>query len=148
DILKKGENMPNKVVVITFDDGYEDNLKNAVPILEKYGFMATVFLTTGWIGDKNHLTKHGNKLSMLDWDQIKEIHTTGLIDFQPHTVSHPRLSKIDPNQAKKEMIDSKKEIEDRLDKKCWAFAYPYGDFNKEIESAAEDLFDLTLSVEK
>lgn len=129
--LEKDGELPQKAVVITFDDGFEDNYNNAFPILKKYNFPATIFLATGLVGRKINNAQN-IPLKMLDWAQIKEMHNSGLIDFQSHTVSHQRFNKMKLDEIEKEIIDSKKIIEENLNKKCEFFAYPRGWYNDEI----------------
>ena len=120
--------IPLKTVVLTFDDGYQDNYFNAFPILKKYNFPATIFLATGFIG-KNRISSSGATLKILNWDQIIEMHNSGLVDFEPHTVSHLKLHRLSLEEAKKEILNSKRTIEEKLNKKCKFFAYPYGKYN-------------------
>lgn len=131
EFLEKGEELPQKAVVITFDDGFEDNYFNAFPVLKKYNFPATVFLATGLIGGEINNSQN-IPLKMLNWRQIEEMHSSGLVDFQPHAVSHQRLDKFDKNKIKEEIIESRKIIEEKLDKKCLFFAYPKGKYNQDI----------------
>jgi peptidoglycan/xylan/chitin deacetylase (PgdA/CDA1 family) len=146
ELIKTGEKLPRKAVVITFDDGYEDNYSEAYPVLRKYNFPATIFLTTGWIGDKGHVNKRGVALPMLDWNQIEEMHASGQINFEPHTVSHPRLTKIPLKEAEHEVWESMREVERRLGKSCHFFAYPYGDFNSAVAAIAGKAFEGILTV--
>ncbi|KKQ40788.1 MAG: Polysaccharide deacetylase family protein [Microgenomates group bacterium GW2011_GWC1_37_8] len=140
EYINSKKKIPKKSVVLTLDDGYEDNYLTVFPMLKKYNFPATIFLITGLVGNKNY-SNRGIKLPMLDWGQIQEMHSSGLIDFQPHTVSHPRLSISLPNEVIYEMEDSKKEIERRLGKKCTLFAYPKGDYNISTIEIAGRIFD-------
>jgi peptidoglycan/xylan/chitin deacetylase (PgdA/CDA1 family) len=126
------KNIPPKTVVLTFDDGYEDNYFNAFPILKKYNFPATIFLATAFIGKKIPNSAE-IPLNALNWDQIKEMHNSGLIDFEPHTVHHPRLPLIPLEEAEKEILESKTIIEEKLNKKCKFFAYPHGSYNSQIQ---------------
>ncbi|MEK9153419.1 MAG: polysaccharide deacetylase family protein, partial [Patescibacteria group bacterium] len=91
DILEKKQPLPAKAVVISFDDGYQDNFIFAWPILQKYNFPATIFLTNGTVGGEK-IKKNGQRLKMLAWPEIAKMQNSGLINFQPHTISHPRLS--------------------------------------------------------
>jgi len=131
EILETGKSLPSKTVVLTFDDGFKDNYDNAYPILKKYNFPATIFLATGLIGQEI-----GNSqnifLPALNWLQIQEMYRSRLIDFQPHTVSHQRLDKVDFKKADEEIVESKKIIKERLNKKCYFFAYPRGCYNQQI----------------
>ena len=123
-LLESNKELPRKTVVLTFDDGFEDNYINVFPVLNKYNFPATIFLITGLV-NKEMNNSQNIPLKILNWDQIQEMHESGLIDFQPHTVNHQEINK-------EEIINSKKEIEERLNKRCEFFAYPRGVYNNEI----------------
>jgi len=131
DFLESKTRIPKKAFVLTFDDGYEDNYFNAWPIFKKYNFPATIFLAAGLAGGKiNNVSNI--PLKALNWQEIEEMHWSGLIDFEPHTVSHQRFERLNLNQIEQEIIISKKMIEERLNKKCHFFAYPRGWYNEKI----------------
>jgi len=130
EFLESGEELPQKTAILTFDDGFQDNYTNAYPILKKYNFPATIFLATGLIGQEV-ITSQGS-LSLLNWLQIGEMHQSDLIDFEPHTVNHLKLDQIDLIKAETEIKESKRIIEERLNKKCYFFAYPRGCYNQQI----------------
>lgn len=141
NVLEFEREIPKKTVVLTFDDGYGDNCINAFPILKKYNFPATIFLITGLIGDKINNAQNIT-LKALNWEQIKEMHNSGLIDFEPHTVNHEKITE-------KEIIDSKKEIEEKLNKKCYFFAYPKGKYdNNAMKILKENGFKAARTVKK
>jgi peptidoglycan/xylan/chitin deacetylase (PgdA/CDA1 family) len=148
EYVRNKKEVPPKTIVLTFDDGYEDNYLTAFSVLKQYGFPATIFLATGLLGNKSYTNKRGIHLPMLDWSQIKEMHNSGLIDFQPHTMNHPKLSQINIDEARKEISDSKMFIEKELNKQCRFFAYPYGDFNKDVKYIISQYFDVALSIKK
>lgn len=116
----KKTKLPAKPIVVTFDDGYKDNYFNAYPVLKKYNIKATIFLVTGLIGRPNYLS----------WEQIKEMQKSGLVDFESHTVHHPDLSKLPPEQVYQELVQSKQTIEKELRKPVKIFAYPYGMYKR------------------
>ena len=91
-----------RYVVITFDDGFRDFYTNAFPILEKYGFTATMFLSTGFINNGSRF-KGGKCLS---WDEVRELHNKG-IEFGSHTVTHPQLKTLNKKQIEYEVRKSK-----------------------------------------
>jgi len=131
DILEKKQPLPVKAVVLSFDDGYIDNFIFAWPILQRCGFPATIFLTTGAVGGEK-IKKDGQRLKMLDWPEVEKMQKSGLVDFQPHTMSHPRLAQLEREEAQKEIIGSLIAVEEKLGKKEKFFAYPYGDYNQGV----------------
>jgi peptidoglycan/xylan/chitin deacetylase (PgdA/CDA1 family) len=126
--LKYGRALPEKPVLITFDDGYLDNYTNAYPILQKHGFTATIFLITDLIGqDERYLT----------WDHVREMNKNGFV-FGSHTVSHRPLTKLNPDEVRQELIASRDEIEKQLGQKPKYFAYPTGAYNLQIEELVRE----------
>jgi Polysaccharide deacetylase len=110
-----------KAVVITFDDGYQDFLTEATPVLKQYGFMATVFLATGRI-QQTSMRLEG--VDYLTWSDVRELHQEG-IQFGSHTVTHPDLRCLGPEQIEYELGYSKEVIEQRLGVAVNSFAYPF-----------------------
>ena len=106
-------------VVITFDDGLRDFYTSAFPILKKFGFKASVFLTSGLI-DKAFITGR----ECLKAPEIKELAEKG-IEFGSHTVSHPQLKTLSRNEIVYELANSKKMIEDIIGSPVSLFSYPY-----------------------
>jgi Predicted xylanase/chitin deacetylase len=121
--LNHDRELPEKPIIITFDDGYLDNYTNAYPIMKKYGFTATIFLVT-------NLIDHDERF--MTWEQVKTMQQDGFV-FGSHTVSHIPLNKLPREQAMAELIDSRKEIEYRLGTKPRYFAYPTGAYNSQVE---------------
>ncbi|MCS6800661.1 MAG: polysaccharide deacetylase family protein [Chloroflexota bacterium] len=122
-----GRALPPKPVVITFDDGFADFSRYALPVLSRYGLTATLYLVTGAIGGQARwLAPEGEAdRRMLSWAEVREIAQAG-IECGAHTVTHPRLDALPRTQAAAEIRWSKATIEDRLGKECATFAYPYG----------------------
>ncbi|GAV21545.1 polysaccharide deacetylase family protein [Carboxydothermus pertinax] len=133
DYLEYGKPLPEKPIVITFDDGYRDNYYYAFPILKKYGFRATIFIITGIVGKTNEWDEREGKPTnyMLTWQQIDEMAKYG-IEFGAHTVNHPRLTKVPLTVAEKEIVDSKKMLEEHFKRPIKYFCYPYGLYNDQI----------------
>ncbi|MBU0534185.1 MAG: polysaccharide deacetylase family protein [Candidatus Omnitrophica bacterium] len=132
--------LPSKSIILTFDDGYEDNYTYAFPILKEFRFSATIFLITkdigglsGWINSEETI-----KEPLLSWDKIKEMANYG-IDFQPHTHTHPSLPKLDKEKIKKELVISREIIEKQLGKKADFLCYPYGHFNSGVQQILKEV---------
>jgi peptidoglycan/xylan/chitin deacetylase (PgdA/CDA1 family) len=109
------------LVGITFDDGYQDFHTNAFPILNRYGYSATVFLPTAYIGQASRQFKGAQ---CLRWNQVRELRKAG-IEFGSHTVTHPQLRSVTTEQMRTEVGRSKDEIQQQLGEPVETFAYPY-----------------------
>ncbi|WP_378950380.1 polysaccharide deacetylase family protein [Pelosinus sp. sgz500959] len=110
--------LPSHPIVITFDDGYEDNFLTALPIMEKYHMRSTVFVVSGLVGTTEYLS----------WQQISEMqerHT----EIGSHTVSHIGLSSLSPEQQRREIVESKVALEEHIRRPIQFLAYPYGEFS-------------------
>lgn len=133
--------IPDKTVALTFDDGYEDNFSIVLPILKKFGFPVTIFLAT-------ELPHQEGQLALLNNGQIKAMAETGLVDFQPHTAHHLKLTKIPISEAEQEIVASRDFISRQLNKKSAYFAYPHGRHNDQIVGLLRRLgFQLGFTVE-
>lgn len=131
--------LPSHPIVITFDDGYEDNYLYAVPILRKYHFKAIIFVVTGDVGKLNVWDVRAGRegLKMMDWQQLRSLEKQG-IAIGSHTVTHPYLTSVDQGTAKREIVESKKVLEKKLGKPVRVFAYPYGDANSSVKRMVKE----------
>ncbi len=120
--IQYNEPLPEKPVLITFDDGYRDTFSEAYPILKKYNLVATVFLITDYVGDNDRY---------LTWEQVKEMHANGII-FGSHTLNHVSLVDASPEYAEYQLTKSREGIEWRLKEPVKYFAYPGGFYNQAI----------------
>jgi peptidoglycan/xylan/chitin deacetylase (PgdA/CDA1 family) len=127
--VKEGKVLPERAVLITFDDGYRNNFTYAYPILKKYNFRVTIFLVTQYIGKKNGWGKGDEEI--LSWDEIEEMKRKGF-SFGSHTRTHPNLLELSQNKILSEIRDSKRILEEKLGEQVNFFAYPYGKFNPRI----------------
>lgn len=199
--------LPPRPAIITFDDGYYDNLLRAFPVLKARNLGAIIFLTTGFIGTRqpfywdivaycfHHARRDHADLPLLGerhwvdaasrekvmlawvealkkipetqkraliegigetldasipddkfsnlyltWDQVREMSQNGM-EFGSHTVSHPILTRIPPEQARRELGESKRRVEEEIQKPVTSLAYPNGqeaDFSGEIINIARE----------
>jgi peptidoglycan/xylan/chitin deacetylase (PgdA/CDA1 family) len=136
------------VVGLCFDDGYADVARNAVPILARHGFGATVFLPTGVIDGTAALSWYATQPPLLTWDQVRALDRAGTLRFGAHTVTHPNLLALDEPAARAEVVGSKEALEQRLGHAVGAFCYPAGLFGaRERRLVAEAGFALATSCE-
>lgn len=117
--LISGKPLPAKPVLITFDDGWENQYTYAFPILKKYHDPAVFYIYSRAVGVKHFLT----------WDQVRELQTAGM-EIAGHSRTHPELPTIkDIAEMRKELADSKVVIEKELGRPITDFAYPYGEYS-------------------
>ncbi|MBI2263309.1 polysaccharide deacetylase family protein [Candidatus Berkelbacteria bacterium] len=124
--LKNPESLPAKPIILTFDDGYRDAYATAFPLLKKYGFKATFYVVSGFVGRNDYLTK----------EEILKMAGAGM-NIGSHTISHPDLTKLTPEKARKEILESKARTKEwgieALD-----FAYPAGKYNEEVTKMVKE----------
>jgi len=138
--IKTGR-VERNTLVITFDDGYLDNLTDALPILTKYKVPATIFVTAGKIDDKKPFdwdngTPVSDRGAALNQQELIALASSPLIEIGAHTMTHPHLSALSAQDQRLEIEQSKKKIQSILGKEVSAFAYPFGtqaDFTIETE---------------
>jgi peptidoglycan/xylan/chitin deacetylase (PgdA/CDA1 family) len=119
DVLKNISELPGKPVVISFDDGWEDQFVYALPKLEEYHFNATFFVVTNFVGSSGFVS----------WPQLRKMLAAGM-EIGSHTRSHPRLDKITNAGTLWDQIYASKQIlESQLGARVDEFAYPFGSYN-------------------
>ena len=131
DHYLRGVPLPTGAVLLTFDDGYRDNLENALPILRKHGYPAVLFVPIGFLDDGRPLP-HEESLRMLGvrndtvgWDELAELEAGG-IRIESHGIGHRPLSELEPSEATREIALSKLKLEERLGREVEAFAFVKG----------------------
>lgn len=127
DAKRNGRSLPARTTVLTFDDGYENNYTNAFPLLKQYGYPATIFMVSDFIG----------KEGFLSLAQIQEMMQYG-ITFQGHSLTHVYLPDLALAQQRREVIDSKEILEKSLGVKIDYFAYPIGGYNDTIKGLVKE----------
>ncbi len=121
------KSLPEKPVLLTFDDGYLNNYTDALPILKEYGYRATIYVVVQTVGWDNawHNPASEVRIKMVSWDQLKEMRAAGW-EVGSHTMNHPRLHQLTLKEAEIEMEKSRRVIGEFLGEAPDSFAYPYG----------------------
>ncbi len=145
DFLAGKRSLPPRSVVITFDDGYESTYDHAFPLLKKYGFPATVFVYTDFVGSKDGLS----------WPQIREMLDSGLIEIQAHSKTHTNLTMREAGESEeryRRRVDAELRVprialQRNLPVVVESYAFPYGDANEVvIERASSAGYRLAATV--
>ena len=129
--LEKKQPYDRNVVVITFDGADKTIYKYAYPVLKKYELPATLFL---------HINSVKLDRTAMSWETIKEIESEGLMEVESHSMTHPHLNRKNKSETDEayierirwELVESKRIIEEKLGKKVYYFAYPYGGYNSTV----------------
>lgn len=127
-----------KVIAITFDDGYKDAAETAVPILRRFGLKATFFITTSHAdGECSKRWANGSLREYMNWPDIAELSNMGF-EIGSHMVHHVNLTDLYEEKARFELKRSKEEISDRIGREVEVFSYPYGGANNRIIKLAKE----------
>jgi peptidoglycan/xylan/chitin deacetylase (PgdA/CDA1 family) len=134
---RKGERvLPDRPVVITFDDGYQDLVQYVVPVLQNYAFPAIFFLVAGLVGQSS-AWPDGGKIPLMDWSEVWQLTGAGF-QIGSHSMSHPRLAEIPLEDARRELSDSRDLLEERLGCEIRHLAYPHGSYNEAVQKIASE----------
>ena len=128
DISFGRKQLPQKPIVLTFDDGYRDFYTDAYPILKKYNAKAIAYIVPGFLNQPNNLDK----------SQLDEIAKDGLVEIGAHTIHHVNLKSIPIVRATEEIVVSKRQLEQEIGKTVLSFAYPYGAFDLQAVQIVKD----------
>jgi peptidoglycan/xylan/chitin deacetylase (PgdA/CDA1 family) len=126
-----GSDVMQKPVILTFDDAYEETALNALPVVQSFGFSATVFVVTGYVGGENQWDQERGfpALKLMSRRQIVEWSARN-IEFGAHSRSHPALQDVSPEVLEAEVGGSRKDLEQLLSREVVSFAYPYGKYDR------------------
>jgi peptidoglycan/xylan/chitin deacetylase (PgdA/CDA1 family) len=120
-----GPALPERPVVLTFDDGYADFHSAALPLLERYEVPATIFVTSGWLRDAGADAAGRPLDTMLSWSQVREVASAG-VEIGGHSHSHPQLDQLRDHELREELRRNKELLEDKVGRPVTTMAYPYG----------------------
>jgi peptidoglycan/xylan/chitin deacetylase (PgdA/CDA1 family) len=125
-LARQSRPIPRRTVAITFDDSYRDNLA-AARVLGGHGLPACFFVSTGYVGTDRVTPwdRHLPRLANLTWDDVRAVAGMGF-EIGSHTVHHPDLNRISPDEARRELAESKRALEEQIGRPVRYFAYPFG----------------------
>jgi peptidoglycan/xylan/chitin deacetylase (PgdA/CDA1 family) len=137
-LATKPSSVPSTWVALTFDDGYEDFYLNALPELDAHGFPATVFVVSDLMGRSAEWLGPDAAPRMMTWPQARAALHAG-IAFSSHSCTHPHLSQLDATTLSRELVKSRRAIEDQLGACGGSFCYPHGDFDGRVCSTVREV---------
>lgn len=135
--LREGKALPDKVIAITFDDGYRSVYTHALPVLRRHGFPFSIFVTTRLVGSSD---------DFISWDELREAAAQGAT-IANHTVSHPHLVRRLENESeadwqqriRQEISEAETAIGEHMGHWTKLLAYPYGEYDSRVEKIVRDL---------
>jgi peptidoglycan/xylan/chitin deacetylase (PgdA/CDA1 family) len=119
-----GAELPKRSVILTFDDGYDDSFDHAFRLLKKHRMVGTFFVTTDFVGRPGYLS----------WDQIVEMAKAGM-EIAAHSSNHADFTKIGPNELRRQLVEPRVALENRIGQKVRFLAYPAGKYNVAVMAA-------------
>ena len=139
EYYRENGSFPSRGLAITFDDGWKDNYENAFPILREFGIKATIFLISSCLGQVSIKAQSEGESARehLSLENVLEMSEHGN-EFGSHTLNHKLLDRIPIDEVKTEVMESKRQIEELLNKPCKVFAYPGGHYNEDARRAVEE----------
>ena len=126
EAMYRGAALPRKPVLLTFDDGYVDHVKQVLPVLERHHMVATFYV----------ITRRTHEPGFLTGAQIRKLEAAGM-DIGAHTRTHPSLTALSPSALHDEVTGSQLDLRRLLGHPVYWFAYPYGVFNQAVEAAVK-----------
>jgi peptidoglycan/xylan/chitin deacetylase (PgdA/CDA1 family) len=130
----EGSALPERPVVLTFDDGFADFFTAALPVLCRYNFPATLYVSTAFVGGTCRWLRHERekRRSMLTWEQVVQIDRSG-IECGGHSHTHPQLDTMQESEARDEIVRCKDILQHHLGHPVVSFAYPFGYYTAAVQ---------------
>jgi peptidoglycan/xylan/chitin deacetylase (PgdA/CDA1 family) len=141
DRLRQSGGLPDRAVALTFDDGYTSVVDTAWPILRERGLPATMYVVSGFLDGASTFPWDAAlagdpRVRLADRKAVREVAADGM-DIGSHTVTHRWLPHLPPGELERELIDSRRELEDLLGAAVSSTAYPMGGWNRRVRAAAQ-----------
>ena len=136
-------------VVVTFDDGYRDNLVHALPVLRQHRVPATIFVTTAFCDQSRRHPRYAGAAGRLhlDWEELRSLAREPLVTIGSHALTHPYLPRLAAEPAREEIAWSRERIGRELGRPVEFFCYPSGDFGpREVGMVREAGYRAAVSV--
>jgi len=147
DILNGTQTAPHRAVLLTFDDGYEDNYSTALPLLQSYGMVATQFVISAYVGRSNRWNpKACYDVNHMSWDELRLWQQAGC-SIGGHTHTHLCMTRLNETELHDEVIRNKSVLEERLQTPMRAFSYPYGGFNSLVQQVVSEQYEVAFAVD-
>lgn len=148
DFISGKQEVPQRAVLLTFDDGFADNVLSALPLLRDYGMTATLFLVSTYVGQKYdwNLQAHDN-IRHVTWDELQSWLEAGC-EIGGHTHAHLRMTRLSAREMFDAVLINKQIVEENLHTRLRAFSYPYGAHNQMARDLVSKYYELAFSVER
>lgn len=147
DIDGRQEALPRSVL-LTFDDGYADNVQVALPLLHKYGMRATLFVISAYVGQNNRWNPRAcYDARHVTWDDLRSWLASGC-DIGGHSHHHLCMTRLNTDELQEAVQVNKRLLEEQLQITPRAFAYPYGRFNAAVRDVVGRHYEIAFAVEK
>jgi peptidoglycan/xylan/chitin deacetylase (PgdA/CDA1 family) len=139
-VARDHSRLPKMLVVLTFDDAFRDFYTNALPVLRDFCLKATLYVTTGYIGESTRWLAslgEGDRPTMT-WEQLAEVADEGLVECGSHSHTHPQLDAMPRARAREEIIHSKHMLDTHLGREITSFAYPHGYYDLTVRGMVQE----------
>ncbi|GAC1344878.1 MAG: hypothetical protein NVSMB27_06370 [Ktedonobacteraceae bacterium] len=147
DILDGKKMAPSRPILLTFDDGYVDNLYVALPVLRTYGMTATLFVISAYVGQTNRWNpKACYDVNHLSWNELRLWQKAGC-DIGGHTHTHHCMTRLNTQEMYEAVYVNKRILEEHLQTKMRAFSYPYGAYNHLAREVVSEQYELAFAVD-
>jgi peptidoglycan/xylan/chitin deacetylase (PgdA/CDA1 family) len=146
DWLNEGRPLPPRPILLTFDDGYADLADAALPVLERLGWSATVFIAASTVGGRNAWDEPATH-RILSAEEIRTWAARG-IEFGAHGATHCDLTGVGEEQLRQEVVGSRDALADLLGRPVTAFAYPHGAHDARVRELVANSFELAFGIEE
>ncbi len=135
ELLERGDGGSDPIVVLTFDDAYENFYADVFPLLHEMSLPATLYVPVGFIEGAAPAPIRGTEqLPACSWEQLREMLATGLVTVGSHTCGHPNLKRLGQRAAEAELRDSRQILKERLGLAADSFCYPKSLWSRRLEA--------------